>query len=42
MEIPIKIRKQLDTMYEAPDSPNYVVDYKGQYLLKNNPKNDYK
>ena len=35
MEIPTKIRKQLDTMYEAPDSPNYVIDYKGQYLLKN-------
>lgn len=34
MEIPIKVRNQLDKIYEAPDSQNYVVDYKGQYLLK--------
>lgn len=34
MDIPIRVREQLDKMYEAFDSPNYVVDYKGQYLLK--------
>ena len=34
MEIPQKIRKQLDYMYEAPDSSDYIIDYKGQYLLK--------
>lgn len=34
MEIPKKIREKLDKMYEAFDSPNYIVDYKGQYLLK--------
>lgn len=34
MEIPEKIRKQLDYIYEAQDNMNYVVDYKGQYLPK--------
>ena len=34
MDIPIKVKEKLDKMYEAYDSPNYVVDYKGQYLLK--------
>ena len=34
MEIPIKVKDKLDKLYEADDSQNYVVDYKGQYLLK--------
>ena len=34
MEIPKKIREQLDKIYEAEDNSNYVVDYKGQYLPK--------
>lgn len=34
MEIPKKIRKQLDELYEAPDNIDYVVDYKGQYIPK--------
>lgn len=34
MEIPIKIRKQLDVFYEAEDNQDYVVDYKGAYLPK--------
>lgn len=38
MEIPKKIREQLDYMYEAPDNMNYIIDYKGQYLLKKGDK----
>ena len=34
MEIPIKVRKQLDSIYEAPDNSNYVIDYRGVYLPK--------
>ena len=34
MEIPKKIREQIDFIYSAPDNMNYVIDYKGQYLLK--------
>ena len=34
MEIPEKVRKQLDYMYEAPDNMEYIIDYKGQYLPK--------
>lgn len=34
MEIPKKVRQELDKLYEAYDSPDYVVDYKGQYLPK--------
>lgn len=34
MEIPIKVRKELDSIYEAHDSLNYVVDYRGVYLPK--------
>lgn len=34
MEIPKKIREQLDKIYEADDNSNYIVDYKGQYLPK--------
>lgn len=34
MEIPKKIREQLDKLYEAYDNIDYVVDYKGQYIPK--------
>ena len=34
MEIPIKVRKQLDSIYEADDNMNYIVDYRGIYLPK--------
>ena len=34
MEIPKKVRNELDKLYEAYDNPDYVVDYKGQYLPK--------
>lgn len=34
MEIPKKIREQLDKLYEAYDNPDYIIDYKGQYLPK--------
>ena len=34
MEIPKKIRNELDKLYEACDNSNYIVDYKGQYLPK--------
>ena len=34
MEIPNKVRKQLDAIYEAWDNPDYVVDYMGRYLPK--------
>lgn len=34
MEIPKKIREQLDKIYEAPDNMDYIIDYKGQYLPK--------
>lgn len=34
MEIPKKVRKQLDKEYEAYDNMDYVVDYKGQYIPK--------
>lgn len=34
MEIPIKVRKQLDSIYEATDNMNYIVDYRGVYLPK--------
>ena len=34
MEIPKKVREQLDKIYEAEDNSNYIVDYKGQYLPK--------
>ena len=34
MEIPNKVRKQLDVIYEAWDNPDYVVDYMGRYLPK--------
>lgn len=34
MEIPKKIREQLDKLYEAYDSQDFIVDYKGQYLPK--------
>lgn len=34
MEIPKKVRNELDKLYEANDNPDYVVDYKGQYLPK--------
>lgn len=35
MEIPRKVRIELDRIYEAQDNSNYIVDYKGQYLPKN-------
>ena len=38
MEIPEKIRKQLDYIYEAQDNIDYVVDYKGLYLPKKGNK----
>lgn len=38
MEIPEKIRKQIDYMYEAPDNIDFVIDYKGQYLPKKGNK----
>lgn len=34
MEIPKKLRNELDKLYEAYDNPDYIVDYKGQYLPK--------
>lgn len=34
MEIPLKVRKELDRLYEANDSQAYIVDFKGQYLSK--------
>lgn len=34
MEIPKKIREQLDKFYEACDNPAYVVDYEGKYIPK--------
>lgn len=34
MEIPVKVRQKLDSMYEARDSLNYIVDYRGVYLPK--------
>ena len=34
MEIPKKVRDELDKIYEAQDNSNYIVDYKGQYLSK--------
>ena len=34
MEIPKKVREQLDKLYEAYDYIDYVVDYKGQYIPK--------
>lgn len=34
MEIPKKVRNELDKLYEAYDNPDYVVDYKGKYLPK--------
>nr|DAU67708.1 MAG TPA: hypothetical protein [Caudoviricetes sp.] len=34
MEIPKKVKQELDKLYEANDNPDYVVDYKGQYLPK--------
>ncbi len=34
MEIPKKIREQLDYIYEAQDNMNFIIDYKGQYLSK--------
>ena len=34
MEIPKKVRERLDKLYEANDNQEYIVDYKGQYLLK--------
>lgn len=34
MEISRKVRQELDKLYEADDNPDYVVDYKGQYLQK--------
>ena len=34
MEIPKKVRDELDKLYEAYDNPDYIVDYKGQYLPK--------
>lgn len=34
MKIPNKVRKKLDEIYIAPDSLEYVVDYKGEYLPK--------
>ncbi len=34
MEIPKKVREQLDKLYEANDNIDYVVDYKGQYIPK--------
>ena len=34
MEIPKKVRKELDKLYEAQDNSAYIVDYKGQYLPK--------
>lgn len=34
MEIPKKVRKELDKLYEAFDNLDYVVDYKGEYLPK--------
>ena len=33
-EIPKKVRKELDKLYEATDNVDYVVDYKGEYLPK--------
>jgi len=34
MEIPKKIRNELDKLYEANDNQAYIVDFKGQYLPK--------
>lgn len=34
MEIPRKVRKELDKLYEAYDNSDYVVDYEGKYLPK--------
>ena len=34
MEIPKKVREELDKMYEAYDNQAYIIDYKGQYLPK--------
>lgn len=34
MEIPKKVRKQLDNIYEACDNSNYVIDYEGKYVPK--------
>lgn len=34
MEIPVKIRKELDMLYESYDNQDYIIDYKGQYLPK--------
>lgn len=34
MEIPFKVKCQLDAMYESADNYGYIVDYKGQYLPK--------
>lgn len=34
MEIPVKVREELDKMYEAEDSQAYIVGLKGQYLPK--------
>lgn len=34
MEIPSKVREQLDSIYEAHDNSDYVADYRGTYLPK--------
>ena len=34
MEIPKKVREELDKIYEAYDNQAYIIDYKGQYLPK--------
>ena len=35
MEIPRKVREELDKLYEAYDNFDYIIDYKGTYLPKN-------
>lgn len=34
MEIPKKVRKALDKLYEASDNSEYVIDFKNEYLPK--------
>lgn len=34
MEIPKKVRKQLDKLYEAYDNQDYIIGLRGQYIPK--------
>ncbi len=34
LEIPAKVKNQLDATYESPDNMDFIIDYKGEYLPK--------